>query len=278
MEPCQAHKTQMERQPAMSDTPIRFDIDGATATITLNRPKQGNTIDMPMAQALLRAALHCENDRAIRAVVLTGTGKLFCGGGDLAGFQAAGNDVQAYISELAGVLHMAIFRLARMRKPLIGLINGPAAGAGLSLVLAGDVSLTVPDAHFSAAYGHVGLSPDGGMSWLLPRMVGMRLAQEMIIANRRLDAVEAATAGIVTRVVEAEQLADEGRALADQLAAGPTDAIGGARNLLLDSFDGPMEAHLERETRSITHAAGTNDCKEGVNAFLERRKPNFTGS
>ena len=261
----------------MNETSVQFDVNGTVATITLNRPEHGNTIDMPMANGLLRAALHCESDTGIRAVILTGRGKLFCGGGDLAAFKAAGDNVSAFISELAGVLHMAVSRLMRMRKPLIVLANGPAAGAGLSLVLSGDISITVPDAHFAAAYGQVGLSPDGGMSWLLPRMVGMRRAQEIILTNRRVSAHEAEEIGIVSRIVDGDQIVAEGRALSEQLAAGATDAIGSARNLLLDSFDGALEAHLERETRSISKAAGSRDCREGVNAFLERRKPEFTG-
>lgn len=261
----------------MSDTPLLVSVDGSIATLTLNRPAVGNAIDLPLAQALLKAAIRMDQDDTIRCVVLTGAGRLFCAGGDLPAFAAAGDQVPAFLSELAGTLHMAVSRLQRMAKPLLVLINGPAAGAGLSLSLIGDIVIAARSAHFTAAYGSVGLSPDGGMSWLLPRLVGMRRAQEMIIANRRVSAVEAAATGLITRMVEDSDLSNAGVEAARNLAGAPTLAIGAARNLLLDSFDGPLEAQLDRETRRIAASGATNDCREGVAAYLARRKPDFTG-
>src|SRR3546814_36030 len=155
-----------------------------------------------LARALLQAAIRCDTDPAIRCVVLTGAGKLFCGGGDVQAFSAAGDQVSSYLSELAGTLHMAVTRLMRMAKPLLVLVNGPAAGAGLSLAICGDMVLAARSAHFTAAYGMVGLSPDGGMSWLLPRLIGMRRAQAMIIGNQRVSANEAEAIGLVTRTVD----------------------------------------------------------------------------
>jgi len=259
----------------MSEVPLLLSIAGAVATITLNRPSAGNTIDLPLAQALVQAAIRCDNDPALRCVVLTGAGKLFCGGGDLASFAAAGEQVSAFLSELAGTLHMAVSRLMRMNKPLLVLVNGPAAGAGLSLALAGDIVLAARSAHFTAAYGAVGLTPDGGMSWLLPRLVGMRKAQEMILTNVRVGADEGERIGLVTRAVDDTALADEGARQAALLAASATGAIGRARALLLESYGGSFEGHLERETRSIAASGGTDECREGVGAFLARRKPDF---
>lgn len=262
----------------MNEEPLRVSIDGPVATLTLNRPAVGNAIDLPLAQALMRAAIRCDQDDSIRCVVLTGAGRLFCAGGDLSAFAAAGDQVPAFLSELAGTLHMAISRLQRMAKPLLVLVNGPAAGAGLSLSLIGDVVIAARTAHFTAAYGGVGLSPDGGMSWLLPRLVGMRRAQEMIIANRRVSAEDGAAIGLITRMVEDGDLASAGAEAISTLAAAPTRAVGAARNLLLDSFDGPLEAHLDRETRHIAACGATRDCKEGVAAYLDRRKPEFVGA
>lgn len=262
----------------MTDTPLLFSIDGATARLTLNRPAAGNAIDLPLAQALMQAATRCDQDDSIRCVVLTGAGRLFCAGGDLSAFAAAGDRVPAFLSELAGTLHMAISRLQRMEKPLLVLVNGPAAGAGLSLSLIGDIVIAGQSAHFTAAYGSVGLSPDGGMSWLLPRLVGLRRAQDMIIGNRRVSADEAATIGLVTRMVADADLTAAGDEAIRSLVAAPTKAVGAARNLLLDSFDGPLEAHLDRETRRIAASGATNDCREGVAAYLTRRKPDFTGA
>ncbi|EQB16829.1 enoyl-CoA hydratase/isomerase family protein [Novosphingobium lindaniclasticum] len=259
----------------MSVEPVLFEVVDDIATITLNRPANGNTVDMALARGLLSAAIACDHDSSIRCVVLTGAGKLFCGGGDLSVFADLGSDIPMFLSELAGTLHMAVSRLLRMAKPLLVLVNGPAAGAGLSLALIGDVVVADESAHFTAAYGSVGLSPDGGMSWLLPRLVGVRRAQDIIISNRRIAAQDAAAMGIVTRVVA--DLAGDGRAEALKLAAAPTAAVAQARALLLESFSSSLETQLERETRSIAAMGGTQDCREGVIAFAERRKPKFSG-
>lgn len=145
------------------DGPVLLSKDGPIARITLNRPDAANAVDLDLARALLQATISCDHDPAIRCVVLTGAGKLFCGGGDVGRFEALGDDVPAFLSELAGTLHMATSRLMRMAKPVLVLVNGPAAGAGLSLALCGDIVIAARSAHFTAAYGAVGLSPDGGM-------------------------------------------------------------------------------------------------------------------
>ena len=259
----------------MSDEPLLVSIKGGVATLTLNRPEAGNTIDGPLAAALFRAAIRCDTDPAIRCVVLTGNGRLFCGGGDLGAFVRAGDKVSEIVSELAGTLHMAISRLMRMDKPLLVLVSGPAAGAGLSLAIAGDIVLATRSAHFTAAYGTIGLSPDGGLSWHLPRLIGMRKAQEMIITNRRVLADEAERIGLVTRTVDDDALVDEGAVLAAQLAASATSAIGAARALLLESLGDSLEGQLEREARSIAACSASPDCREGIDAFLTKRKPDF---
>lgn len=256
----------------MSD-PVEFALAGGIATLTLNRPEQGNTIDLAMARALLEAALRCDEDEAIRCVVLTGRGRLFCGGGDIGSFASASDSIGSFLSELAGTLHMALSRLMRMRKPLVTLVNGPAAGAGFSLAIAGDIALAARSAHFTPAYTGVGLSPDGGMSWRLPRLVGMRRAQEIILTNRRVPSDEAVAIGLVTGVVDDDKLAEAGAKAAAELAAGPTAALGAARGLLLESLETPLEALLEREARSIAALGRTEDSRSRVSAFLARRNP-----
>ncbi|EQB01788.1 hypothetical protein L288_17250 [Sphingobium quisquiliarum P25] len=245
----------------MSDLPVLFEIDGAIATLTLNRPAAGNTVNQPMADALLDAAMRCDTDPAIRCVVLTGMGKLFCGGGDISAFADAGDQVPVFLNRLAGTLHMAVTRLLRMPKPLLVLVNGPAAGAGLSLAISGDVVIAAESAHFTAAYGSVGLTPDGGMSWLLPRHVGLRRAQEIIITNRRVSAEDAATIGMVTRTVPDADFAEEGARTAQMLAHSATASIAGAGALLLESASSPLESQLEHETRAITAAGGSDECQ-----------------
>lgn len=261
----------------MSDAPLLFEREGSIARLTLSRPAAGNAIDLPLARALRDAALVCDTDAGIRCVVLSGKGRLFCAGGDLGLMADAGDRLDAALSELAGTLHAALSRLARMRKPLLVLVNGPAAGAGLSLAICGDVVLSARSAHYTAAYGSIGLTPDGGMSWWLPRIVGLRKAQEIILSNRRIDAVEAEAIGLVTRLVDDAALADEGAIVAQRLAASATAALGAARGLLLDSYRNGFETHLEQEARTITAAAATAESREGVAAFVGKRKPQFEG-
>lgn len=262
----------------MSETPLLVEIVEGIAWLTLNRPEAGNAIDLPMARALVNASILCQTDPAIRCVVLTGAGRVFCAGGDVGLFASAGDQVSALLSELAGTLHMALARFARMAKPLLVLVNGPAAGAGLSLAIGGDVVLAARSAHFTAAYGALGLTPDGGMSWVLPRLVGLRKAQEIILTNRRVKSDEAEVIGLVTRLVDDEQLIAEGRRAAATLAGSAVAALGAARALLQDSFSADYETQLEREARAIGAAGSHAECREGLAAYFAKRPPDFRGA
>lgn len=261
----------------MTDGPLLFRVEDSVAWLTLNRPDAGNAIDQAMADALLDAAIRCDIDEAVRCVVLTGAGRLFCAGGDIGSFASAMDKASEFLSRLAGTLHMAQVRLLRMAKPLVVLVNGPAAGAGMSLALSGDIVIGTPSVHFTPAYGGVGLTPDGGMTWLLPRLVGMRRAQDIIISNRRVMAEEAERIGLVTRLVDASELAAEGERVAGDLARSASASIAGAKALLLDSMSHHVESQMEREVRAIAAAGATPDFREGVAAFAARRKPQFGG-
>jgi 2-(1,2-epoxy-1,2-dihydrophenyl)acetyl-CoA isomerase len=260
----------------MSDDLVLLERRDAVAILTLNRPAAGNTLDMPTAQRLEQQVAAVASDPAVRCVVLTGMGKLFCGGGDVGSFGRASEGPAAFLFALAGSVHRSVLALARMDKPLVTLVNGPAAGAGLSLAILGDVALAAPGAHFTAAYGAVGLTPDGGMSWSLPRLVGMRRAQEIILTNRRIAAQEAEQIGLVTRVVEAEALLEEGLAVAQRLAQGPVAAIAGARALLAQSLQNDLATQLDLEVVRISQAGAGAEAAEGIAAFAERRPPRFT--
>jgi 2-(1,2-epoxy-1,2-dihydrophenyl)acetyl-CoA isomerase len=262
----------------MRDAPLIFERVGSIARLTLNRPEAGNAITLEMARALLAAAIACDADVKIRCVVLTGSGSRFCVGGDLDGFAAAGDNISAMLSELAGTMHMAITCLARMRKPLLCLVNGPAAGAGLSLAILGDVVLAARAAHFTVAFTAVGLSPDSGSTWLLPRLVGLRNAQDMIITNRRVGPDEAQAMGLVTRAINNDDFEAAGEEMAHQLAKAATGAIGAARGLLLSSFGAGFETQMESEARAISAAGAGPESREGIAAFREKRKPNFRRS
>ena len=262
----------------MTDFEVVYTRDEAVAMLTLNRPQAGNTINMALAEELERAVDAAVADPEVRVIVLTGTGRLFCGGGDIGAFASVGGPAGPFLLELAQVLHRSIKKLMASPKPLVTLINGPAAGAGLSLAIAGDIALAARSAHFTAAYGGVGLTPDGGMSWLLPRLVGLRKAQEIILGNRRIGAEEALTIGMISRVVDDAALLEEGLAAAKELAAGPIAAIGGARALLAQSFGNDLPTHLDLEAARIAEAGNHPEAQEGIAAFLERRKPNFLGA
>lgn len=248
------------------------------ATLTLNRPEQGNAIDMGLARDLARAATDCAGDEGVRCVVLTGAGRMFCVGGDVGAFADAGDQAGPFLRELANVLHGAVLTLATMNKPLVTAVNGPAAGAGMSLAILGDVVIASDAAHFTAAYAAIGLTPDGGMSWLLPRLVGVRAAQKMILTNARVSAAEAVEIGLVTRMVAAEALPADVGALSAQLAAGPVRAFGAARGLLLAGHTHALAEHLDAEAAAIAAAGTGGEAQEGIDAFLGRRKPDFLGA
>jgi 2-(1,2-epoxy-1,2-dihydrophenyl)acetyl-CoA isomerase len=256
---------------------VRVEREGAIARITLDRPDAGNAIDLALAQALAVAAGECASDSSIRCVILTGAGRFFCVGGDVSAFAAAGSEAPAFLRTLADTLHGAIVALARMPKPLVVAVNGPAAGAGLSLALLGDMVIAARSVHFTAAYTGIGLTPDGGMSWLLPRLVGLRRAQSMILTNERVAAADAAAIGLITSMVEDADLRRNVDVIADRLAGSPIAAIGAARGLLLDGAAARFEQQLDREAESISQAGARPEAREGVAAFLARRKPDFAG-
>lgn len=259
-------------------TAVLLTRDGAVAHVVLNRPDAGNAIDPALADELSEAADEVSSDPSVRCVVLTGSGRLFCAGGDVGRMAAAGENAPTFLHDLASSLHGAIKTLATMAKPLVVAVNGPAAGAGLSLALLGDVVLAAKSAHFTAAYTGIGLTPDGGMSWLLPRVVGLRRAQAMILTNERIGAEEAERLNLVTRVVEDDDLAAETGKLADRLVAAPTAAIGAARGLLLEGAISSLTDHLDREADTIAAAGAHSESREGVAAFLTRRRPDYQGA
>ncbi len=255
--------------------PVLLEIDGAIATIRLNRPADGNAIDASLAQALLDVVVRCEADPALRCIILTGAGAMFCVGGDVNAFAAAGDAVRVLIDTITSPLHEAISRLSQIRKPVITVINGAAAGAGLGLAILGDVVLAARSAKFAAGYGGLGVTPDAGVSWLLPRLVGLRQAQRLLLGGERLSADEAQRIGLVSQVCEDSELAEAARSLAMKMALSAGEAFGLTRMLLRESFAQDLESHLRDEARLIGGQAESTTGREGVMAFVERRKPIF---
>lgn len=254
---------------------IQFEMRDRVATIALDRPKAGNAMNLALTRELAHAAQICDRDPMIRAVLLTGNGRLFCAGGDLKAFATFGDEVDLRLKELADELHKSISLFARMSAPLVVAVNGPAAGAGFSLSLVGDYVLAAQSATFSMAYTAAGLSPDGSSTYFLPRLVGLRRAQELAFLNRTLNADEAAEWGLVSRVVTDEALRDEAVAICNRLAEGPGDAQSTVKKLLLCSLRNGLEEQMELEGRAISRAAASTDGVEGIRAFTEKRKPLF---
>ena len=256
---------------------LLFEVRDGVAHITLNRPDAANSINLQMAKDLMEVALRCDEEPAVRAVLISATGKMFCAGGDLGSFAKAGDEVPFLLKQLTTYLHSSISRFARMRAPVIAAINGAAAGAGFSLACAGDLAIASESARFTVAYTRVGLTPDGSSTYYLPRLIGTRRALELMLTNRSLTATEALEWGIVNRVVADDDLAGESQALARSLAAGPSAAFGTLKRLVLSSGES-LESQMELETRAIADIARGADAREGIQAFLEKRRPKFTGA
>lgn len=249
--------------------------DGDVATLHLNRPEHGNAISLELATGLHAAARQAAGDERVRCVLLTGSGRFFCVGGDISSFGEAGDRVPELMSAITDELHAAVSVLAAMPKPFVTAVNGAAAGAGLGLALAGDIVIAARSAHFSTAYTAIGLTPDGGTSWLLPRLIGLRRAQDMALTNRRVKADEAERIGLVTRLAEDAEVMEEAMSVAVQLASGATRALGSVRALIAASGANTLNAQLALEAETISEAVGGSEGREGVSAFLGKRKPIF---
>ena len=258
-------------------TTLRLTVKDGLATITLDRPEAANAIDLAMGLDLMHAALRCDEDPEIRAVLLTGSGRFFCAGGDLKSFAAAGESMPAHLKEVTTYLHAGVSRCIRMDPPVSGAVNGMAAGAGMSLASSCDVVLAAESAAFTMAYTRVGLTPDGSSTYFLAKAVGLKKALDLTLTNRMLSASEAEAFGIVSRVVADDALMTEATTLGKQLAAGPTRALGAAKRLLHTGWNETLETQMELETRAIADAARTADAQEGIAAFIEKRDPHFTG-
>ena len=258
--------------------PVLLRREGPLAFLTLNRPDSGNSIDAPLAAALRATMEDLHGDNAVRALVISGSGKMFCAGGDLASFAREERGAARYVEGLIQDLHAALELISTFPAPTIAAVHGAAAGAGLGLALGADLVIAGEGSRFVMAYTRAGLTPDGGTSWLLPRLVGLRRALELTLLNRTLTAAEALDLGLVTEVVADDAVAARAQALAGDLAAGPTAAYATARRLLREAVQADYGDHLAAEARSIVGSFGTEDGLEGVRAFRERRPPIFHGA
>ncbi len=262
----------------MTYNTLKFAVADQIATITIARPEAANSLSFEMSEELHAVATHCASKADIRAVLLTGEGKMFCSGGDVVGFNAEGEKMSEHMRAMTTYLHAAIARFYRMDAPLVIAVNGTAAGAGMSIALTGDIVFAAESAKFTMAYSKIGFSPDGSSTYFLPRLVGLRKAKELTLLNPVLSAAEACELGLVTEVVADADLMDRARECARKLAQGPTKAHGEIKRLFADSFSNTLETQMELETRAIAGlAATTEDAKGGVAAFVAKEKYTFKG-
>jgi 2-(1,2-epoxy-1,2-dihydrophenyl)acetyl-CoA isomerase len=246
------------------------------ATVRLDRPSQANAIDTAMAADLRELAHRLAEDSSVRAVLLGGNGRRFTAGGDIGQFAGTPPEqLPAVLRRMIDDYHLAIERLTALDAPIVAAVRGAAAGGGLGLVCAADYVVAAEDAVFAVGYAAIGLTADGGNTWFLPRLVGLRRAQEMFLLNRRVTAAEALEWGLINRVVPDAEVEEAAAEVAAQLAAGPTRAFGGMRRLLRQSLETDLRAQLAAEVAEIVEVAGTPDAAEGIAAFAARRPPQF---
>jgi 2-(1,2-epoxy-1,2-dihydrophenyl)acetyl-CoA isomerase len=261
---------------AVNAGPVTLDVRDGVAHLTLRRGDAGNAIGLALARSLRNAAQACASDERVRVVLLSGEGRSFCVGGDLREFSAVAPDrLGAHLLEVTDALHGALRYFAAGDAPVIAAVHGAAAGAGVSLAAAADLTLAAADATFVLAYTSIGFSPDGGATWSLPRAVGPKRALELLLLDPRISATDAQRMGLVTTVTDPDRLLTEAAALAERLASGPTRAFGMTRRLVAAGLTSDLSTHLDRESRSIAASATSAEGVEGVAAFLEKRRPRF---
>jgi 2-(1,2-epoxy-1,2-dihydrophenyl)acetyl-CoA isomerase len=254
---------------------IIFEKQGTIARLALNRPDAANGLDSLMASELKQAAQLCSGDPGLKAVVLSASGRFFCAGGDIKEMMSHGDEVGAAVKSLADDLHSAISTLSRMQAALVVAVNGVAAGAGFSLALIGDIVLAAESSSFTMAYTRAGLCPDGSSSYFLPRLVGLRKAQELMLTNRTLGAQEACALGMVTRVVADDDLGPQAEQVASDLANSARLSTAYVKKLLLASPGNDLEAQMELEGQLVSRCAASPDGREGIQAFVDKRQPEF---
>ena len=254
---------------------VAIDAEARVATITLNRPDALNSLTVPMKVALVAAFRRVEREAGVRAVILTGAGRAFCAGQDLR--ERLQPEAAPLGVEVRERYNPIIRAMRGLSKPIVGAINGVAAGAGASLAMACDIRIASEVASFALAFGRVGLVPDSGATWFLPRLVGATRAAELALLNDPVSAADAVRLGLVGRVVPADQLDSEARSIAGRLAAGAPRAMALTKRALNATWDRDLDAALDYEAHLQDMAGRSKDHAEGLAAFLEKRAPRFTG-
>ena len=263
----------------MSDVVIER--EAGVITLTLNRPQARNALSDDMVRSLDAAFASGEHDASVRAYVIRGAGEHFMAGGDVKDFYARRNNPAEQrrddTERMVHQLHLLIYRMRRAPQPIVAAVRGGVAGFGMSLMMACDLAVAAEDAFFTLAYCHIGLSPDGSSTWSLPRIVGTRKAMELALLGERFHAPEALRLGLVNRLAPPATLDDEAARLAQRLASGPGRALAHTKRLIDASLGNTLETQLQMEGMAVADCMASEDLKEGVTAFVEKRAPRFTG-
>lgn len=258
---------------------LKLEIDGAIATLTLNRPEALNTLNDVMACALQEKTAEVAADHSVRCVILQGAGGHFMAGGDIAFFAACTQvpveERHPKIHELIGLIHEVIVCIREMPKPVIASVSGAVAGFGVSLMSACDLAVAADNVKIASAYCQLGVSPDGGGTFFLPRLVGDKRAREIMYLGDRLTAQDALAMGLVNRVVAVDELGTTTRVLAQRLVKAPQQALLGSKRLLNRSQENTLAQQLSLEQESFADCAMTADFEEGIQAFIDKRPPQF---
>lgn len=258
---------------------VAYEFREGVAVVQMNRPDALNALSQQLSHDLREAFSKAIEDNA-RAVILTGSGRAFCSGGDLREMHSIGQQegrIEAFLEAPLKALHEVILLIRETPIPFIAAVNGVCAGAGTNFALACDLVIAADNASFNEAFVRIGLSPDCGGSFFLPRAIGEKLAAEMFMTGETLTAERAAQIGMINRVVPADDLMNEALALAGKLAAGPTGSIGRIKRMLNATFSNNLFAQLELEHQCQLESGRSPDFREGVSAFFEKRPPNFSG-
>ena len=254
---------------------VNTNIQDMIGYITLSREDSLNALNLPTAQELGQILLRWSADDTIRSIIITGSGKAFSAGGDIKGAVAHPNSPAAVFHEMATFVHLCIVELRRMRKPVIAAINGIAAGGGFALALACDFRIMAQSARLKQGFTSNALCIDGGTSHTLPRLVGFARALEIAAFDEPISAEQALSWGLVTKVVDDADLLDAATEMAQMLTTKSLHTFGWAKELLTDTFDTPLERQLEKERQGLVSCVAHPDGQEGIQAFLEKRKPQF---
>jgi 2-(1,2-epoxy-1,2-dihydrophenyl)acetyl-CoA isomerase len=262
----------------MELTTIDYSVSDGVAHVRFARPEGANAVNPAFARDLRDLMLEIEFAPEVKAVSVTAEGKVFCAGGDLKEFHAAGDGLPKLASGMLTDFHAAIYKMNRLPKPFVAGVKGAAGGAGLSLVSAFDLVVCGRSTKFTMAYTRAGVTPDGTSSYFLARHIGLRRMLDLTLTNRVLSAEEAEAWGLVNRVVADEDVDSATAELAGQLASGPAWALGHAKQVIYAGYESPLEQAGELEGVTIAAAMATNDGREGIAAFVEKRTPDFDGT